>query len=195
MQIHNIKLNSPIGNLSAARAGAGKSAGEIDQELRQEAERLKRDIEERRAAEANSPPDPGFLAEAPASHSQKGFCAALKNIIAEARHHFQAIIAEEDILKALARISIPGSGTCEIEDRSIFTCTSWFKRREIAEKQMAGLARKIGQCLQGVRAQRSTDPDGSAEIGFDRKQPEIKILRKKHDDYDGYSVELSVTYY
>jgi hypothetical protein len=175
IQAGTTKVSSPIGNLAAARTGRNKVLDQPRQEAKSRNE--------------------GFLDEAPAARSQEGFCSALKNVIVEARTHFKSIVGKDDILRRLERMSIPGSGECEVEDRSVFSCTSKFKLRELADKQMASLAKSVGKCLPAAKATRSTDSEGSVQIVFDNKNPKIEISHTKNTVDEGYSVELSVTYY
>lgn len=144
--------------------------------------------------------DYGFLDETPAAKPLEGFCAALEDIIVAGRSDFKSVQGPLEYSFYAVRVSIPGSGKCQIPlGIPDYSCTTNFRTRELADRQLAALARHIDECFPRVKSEHSAD---RYEISIPSEDKERKrsvslitvnsLHKKWNDGVDEYYVSLSV---
>lgn len=193
-----VTFNLPAGELAAVRASRGMTFAEFKEVQDRVIEELKKSAERLNKKSRN----PGFLDEAPATKPLEGFCTALQEVITAAPGEFKSIIGRLNYSFYAARVSVPGSGTCEvpIETKLGYSCTTHFRTRVLAEKQMAALVQNVGKCLPHIKPERSAESN-SVTVTFDhrRRGEEQKTAPvsvwfnySKFEGSDDYSVSLNV---
>jgi invasion protein IalB len=191
-------VNAPMGNFAAIRAGKGMTEAEYQAEMARLQEELQKKLERAIEDQKEKLKNGGrtFLTDAPAARPQEGFCAALKGVMAAAQGDFKSIRGEPVYGGFVPRISIPGSGECDIDPLG-YWCKTSFKLREVADKQMTSLAQSVGKCLPNVKAERSKSDDGFPTIEFDNKTSTVDITLSKpiEKHIDAYDVTLTVSHY
>lgn len=164
-------------------------------------ERIQEELK-KRADEANKKlREDDRLDEAPAARPLEGFCKALEDVIAVAPDDFKPILGPLEYSFYAVRLSIPGSGKCNVPiDTGLgYSCSADFKTAAIASQQLSALARNIDKCLPGVKAERSADhysitlwPEDRRTRGSIIMISIASLYKKWLDGTDTYYVTLSV---
>lgn len=207
IQAPNFKAISPIRNFAAARAGKGRTIAEVNAEMAAAQQRIREEMQKsidklnKQRADEEAKRAKEILDEAPAARKPGGFCAALKRVMADVPDQFKSIKDKKDNRGWSSRVNLPGSGTCRLDINSIYSnysCTTSFRSREVADKQMASLAQMVGKCLSDRKARPTEGAiDQLPMISFDKKGSKVDVWvtlqRQKSGNVSLYDVDVSVS--